>query len=38
MQTAFEALLIYVALYPVATAALWIAGGLIFKLVEEDDE
>jgi biofilm PGA synthesis N-glycosyltransferase PgaC len=38
MQTAFEALLVYVALYPVATAALWIAGGLIFKLVEEDDE
>jgi biofilm PGA synthesis N-glycosyltransferase PgaC len=38
MQTALEALLIFVALYPVATAALWMAGGLIFKLWEERDD
>jgi biofilm PGA synthesis N-glycosyltransferase PgaC len=38
MQTALEALLIFVALYPVVTAALWMAGGLLFKLWEEDEE
>jgi poly-beta-1,6-N-acetyl-D-glucosamine synthase len=38
MQTAFEALLIFVALYPVVTAALWIAGGLIFKIWEEGED
>jgi biofilm PGA synthesis N-glycosyltransferase PgaC len=38
MQTAVEALLLYVALYPVATAALWMAGGLLFKVLEENDE
>ena len=38
MQTALEALLVFVALYPVATAALWIAGGLIFKIWEEGDD
>jgi biofilm PGA synthesis N-glycosyltransferase PgaC len=35
MQTAFEVLLLFVALYPVVTAALWIAGGLIFRLLDE---
>ena len=35
MQTALEVLLAFVALYPVTTAALWIAGGLMFRLWEE---
>lgn len=35
MRTALEVLLLYVALYPVVTAALWIAGGLMFKLLDE---
>ena len=35
MQTALEVLLAFVALYPVITAALWIAGGLMFRLWEE---
>jgi biofilm PGA synthesis N-glycosyltransferase PgaC len=38
MRTALEALLIFVALYPVVTAALWMAGGIIFKLWEEDQK
>src|SRR4051795_13451396 len=35
MQTALEVLLLFVALYPVVTAALWIAGGLLSRLWEE---
>ena len=35
MQTALEILLAFVAIYPVTTAALWIAGGLMFRLWEE---
>src|SRR3954470_6659532 len=35
MQTTLEVLLAFVALYPVVTAALWIAGGLMFRLWEE---
>ena len=35
MQTALDVLLAFVALYPVITAALWIAGGLMFRLWEE---
>jgi biofilm PGA synthesis N-glycosyltransferase PgaC len=35
MRDALEVLLYGVALYPVITAALWIAGGLIFRLWEE---
>ena len=35
MQTALDVLLAFVALYPVTTAALWIAGGLMFRLLEE---
>jgi biofilm PGA synthesis N-glycosyltransferase PgaC len=35
MQTALEVLLVIVALYPVMTAALWVAGGLMFRLWEE---
>jgi|1186.fasta_scaffold52460_1 biofilm PGA synthesis N-glycosyltransferase PgaC len=35
MQTTVDLLLAFVALYPVCTAALWIAGGLLFRLFEE---
>ena len=35
MQTALEVLLAFVAIYPVTTAALWIAGGLMFRFWEE---
>src|SRR3954453_5590998 len=35
MQTALDVLLVVVALYPITTAALWIAGGLMFRLWEE---
>jgi poly-beta-1,6-N-acetyl-D-glucosamine synthase len=35
MHAALEALLVFVALYPVMTAALWIVGGLMFRLLEE---
>ena len=37
MWTAAELLLVFVALYPVCTAALWVAGGLLFRLLEERD-
>lgn len=37
MSTAARLVLAFVALYPVCTAALWIAGGLIFRLLEERD-
>lgn len=37
MWTAAELLLAFVALYPVCTAALWIAGGLLFRLLDERD-
>jgi poly-beta-1,6-N-acetyl-D-glucosamine synthase len=35
MQTALDVLLAIVALYPVTSAALWIAGGLMFRMWEE---
>ena len=35
MRTAAEVLLAFVALYPVCTAALWIAGGLLFRVLDE---
>ena len=35
MQTALEVLLAFVAIYPVTTAALWIAGGVMFRVWEE---
>jgi poly-beta-1,6-N-acetyl-D-glucosamine synthase len=35
MQAALDVLLAVVALYPVMTAALWIAGGLMFRLWDE---
>ena len=38
MGTAAEILLAFVALYPVVTAALWIAGGLLFRLLDEPAE
>ena len=38
MRTAGEVLLAFVALYPVCTAALWMAGGVLFTRVEEPKE
>ncbi len=35
MPLALEVVLLFVALYPVVTAALWIAGGLVFRTTEE---
>jgi biofilm PGA synthesis N-glycosyltransferase PgaC len=35
MRTVAEWLLAFVALYPVATAAIWIAGGVMFRVTEE---
>jgi poly-beta-1,6-N-acetyl-D-glucosamine synthase len=35
VTTALDSLLFFVALYPVITAALWVAGGIVFKLVDE---
>jgi biofilm PGA synthesis N-glycosyltransferase PgaC len=35
MRTADEVLLAWVALYPVCTAGLWMAGGLLFRRLEE---
>jgi len=37
LNTALEILLAFVALYPVVTAALWLAGGILFKLIDEGD-
>ena len=36
MQTVAELLLAMVALYPVVTAALWVAGGVLFRVLEEN--
>jgi poly-beta-1,6-N-acetyl-D-glucosamine synthase len=35
MRLAAELLLAFVALYPVVTAAVWIAGGVLFRLLDE---
>jgi biofilm PGA synthesis N-glycosyltransferase PgaC len=35
MQTLAEVLVAFVALYPVVTAALWVAGGVLFRLLDE---
>lgn len=35
MSTVAKLLVAFVALYPVVTAALWIAGGLLFRLLDE---
>jgi biofilm PGA synthesis N-glycosyltransferase PgaC len=35
LKTALDVLLGFVALYPVLTASLWIAGGVMFKLIDE---
>jgi biofilm PGA synthesis N-glycosyltransferase PgaC len=37
MWTAAELLLAYVALYPVVTAALWVAGGILFRVLDEEE-
>jgi poly-beta-1,6-N-acetyl-D-glucosamine synthase len=38
MRTAAELLLLFVALYPVCTAALWIAGGVLFRVLDERND
>jgi poly-beta-1,6-N-acetyl-D-glucosamine synthase len=38
MRLAAELLLAFVALYPVVTAAVWIAGGVLFRLFDERGE
>lgn len=38
MWPVLEALLLFVALYPVVTAAMWVAGGVMFRLLDEDRE
>ena len=38
MPTAGDVLLAFVALYPVCTAALWMAGGVLFRRLEERDQ
>jgi biofilm PGA synthesis N-glycosyltransferase PgaC len=38
MWLATEALLAFVAFYPVCTAALWMAGGVLFRVLDEDNE
>jgi poly-beta-1,6-N-acetyl-D-glucosamine synthase len=37
MRGTADVLLAFVALYPVATAAVWIAGGLLFRLLDEGE-
>ena len=36
MWTVAELLLAFVALYPVCTAALWVAGGVLFRVLDEE--
>jgi poly-beta-1,6-N-acetyl-D-glucosamine synthase len=38
MRLVFEVILAFVALYPVCTAALWVAGGVLFRLTDEPEE
>jgi poly-beta-1,6-N-acetyl-D-glucosamine synthase len=35
MQTAAEFMVYFVAVYPIATAAIWVAGGVLFRLFDE---
>jgi poly-beta-1,6-N-acetyl-D-glucosamine synthase len=35
MRTAADVILAFVALYPIVTAAIWIAGGLVFSVAQE---
>jgi biofilm PGA synthesis N-glycosyltransferase PgaC len=37
MPSAGECLLLFVTFYPIVTAALWVGGGLVFRVLEEDD-
>src|SRR5436190_19011749 len=37
MPLVAKALLLFVALYPVVTAALWMAGGVLFHVLDEED-
>jgi biofilm PGA synthesis N-glycosyltransferase PgaC len=38
VETVAVVLVAFVALYPVVTAAIWIAGGLVFKLFDERND
>ena len=38
MRTLAEILLAFIGLYPIITAAAWIAGGLLFRLLDENNE
>ncbi|HEX6115929.1 MAG TPA: hypothetical protein VFY99_02435 [Solirubrobacterales bacterium] len=38
MEIAAKVLLAFVAFYPVVTAAYWIAGGLLFRRLDEANE
>ena len=38
MQRVAEALLLFVGLYPIVTAAVWMAGGILFRILDEKDE
>src|SRR4051812_30298651 len=35
MSTALDVLLVFVALYPLMSAAFWVAGGIMFRLWDE---
>ena len=35
MRSAADVILAFVALYPIFTAAIWIAGGLVFSVAQE---
>jgi poly-beta-1,6-N-acetyl-D-glucosamine synthase len=38
MRTAALILVAFVSLYPIVTAAIWVAGGLLFRLFDEDSD
>jgi poly-beta-1,6-N-acetyl-D-glucosamine synthase len=38
MRPLAEALLAYVALFPIASAGVWVAGGLLFRLLDESND
>ena len=38
MRSFAELLLFYVALFPIVTAGVWVAGGLLFRLLEEAND
>ena len=38
MRPLAEILLAYVALFPVVTAGVWVAGGLLFRILDESND